>query len=100
MALRQLLILDASDALGDLRVPPGNRLEKQAGSGERWLGEVHNQRIAQPRFRIPNVVRPHSRLAAPALPCSNRDVIVDGPWIQFRPDFSGPFANPQVDAGA
>jgi uncharacterized protein (DUF433 family) len=45
MALRQLLILDASDALGDLRVPPGNRLEKQAGSGERWLGEVHNQEL-------------------------------------------------------
>jgi toxin HigB-1 len=27
-ALRKLLILDAADALGDLRVPPGNRLEK------------------------------------------------------------------------
>jgi toxin HigB-1 len=28
IALRKLLILDAADALGDLRVPPGNRLEK------------------------------------------------------------------------
>jgi len=31
MALRKLLILDAADALGDLRVPPGNRLEKLKG---------------------------------------------------------------------
>jgi toxin HigB-1 len=35
-ALRKLLILDAADQLSDLRVPPGNRLEKlngdQAGS--------------------------------------------------------------------
>ena len=31
MALRKLLILDAADALGDLRVPPGNRLEKLRG---------------------------------------------------------------------
>jgi proteic killer suppression protein len=30
-ALRKLLILDAADALGDLRVPPGNRLEKLRG---------------------------------------------------------------------
>jgi toxin HigB-1 len=30
-ALRKLLILDAADALGDLRVPPGNRLEKLLG---------------------------------------------------------------------
>ncbi len=28
MALRKLVILDAADALADLRVPPGNRLEK------------------------------------------------------------------------
>jgi proteic killer suppression protein len=26
-ALRKLLILDAAETLGDLRVPPGNRLE-------------------------------------------------------------------------
>lgn len=31
MALRKLLILDAADALSDLRVPPGNRLEKLRG---------------------------------------------------------------------
>jgi proteic killer suppression protein len=30
-ALRKLLILDAADALSDLRVPPGNRLEKLRG---------------------------------------------------------------------
>jgi proteic killer suppression protein len=30
-ALRKLLILDAADGLADLRVPPGNRLEKLAG---------------------------------------------------------------------
>jgi proteic killer suppression protein len=31
VALRKLLILDAADALSDLRVPPGNRLEKLKG---------------------------------------------------------------------
>jgi len=30
-ALRKLVILDAADALEDLRVPPGNRLEKLKG---------------------------------------------------------------------
>lgn len=30
-ALRKLLILDAADALSDLRVPPGNQLEKLRG---------------------------------------------------------------------
>jgi toxin HigB-1 len=30
-ALRKLLILDAADVIGDLRVPPGNRLEKLKG---------------------------------------------------------------------
>ena len=30
-ALRKLVILDAADALSDLRVPPGNRLEKLRG---------------------------------------------------------------------
>jgi proteic killer suppression protein len=30
-ALRKLLILDAAEALDDLRVPPGNRLEKLGG---------------------------------------------------------------------
>lgn len=31
-ALRKLLILDAADVLDDLRVPPGNRLEKLRGA--------------------------------------------------------------------
>lgn len=30
-ALRKLLIVDAAETLGDLRVPPGNRLEKLSG---------------------------------------------------------------------
>lgn len=30
-ALRKLLILDAADEIGDLRVPPGNRLDKLTG---------------------------------------------------------------------
>jgi proteic killer suppression protein len=30
-AMRRLLILDAAERLGDLRTPPGNRLEKLAG---------------------------------------------------------------------
>ena len=33
-ALRKLLLLDAAESLGDLRVPPGNRLEKLAGDRE------------------------------------------------------------------
>ena len=31
-ALRKLLVLDAADSLQDLRVPPGNRLEKLKGN--------------------------------------------------------------------
>jgi proteic killer suppression protein len=30
-ALRKLLLLDAAESLDDLRLPPGNRLEKLAG---------------------------------------------------------------------
>jgi len=30
-ALRKLMILDAAETLGDLRIPPGNRLERLAG---------------------------------------------------------------------
>ncbi len=33
-ALRKLLILDAAEGLVDLRVPPGNRLERLRGSRE------------------------------------------------------------------
>jgi len=32
IALRKLLLLDASDRLEDLRMPPGNRLEKLTGN--------------------------------------------------------------------
>ena len=31
-ALRKLLVLDAAESLNDLRVPPGNRLEKLSGN--------------------------------------------------------------------
>lgn len=31
VALRKLLILDAAEELADLRIPPGNRLEKLSG---------------------------------------------------------------------
>jgi proteic killer suppression protein len=31
-ALRKLLLLDAAEAVQDLRVPPGNRLEKLSGN--------------------------------------------------------------------
>lgn len=31
LALRKLVLVDAAEALGDLQVPPGNRLEKLAG---------------------------------------------------------------------
>lgn len=33
-ALRKLAMLDAAESLDDLRVPPGNRLEKLAGDRE------------------------------------------------------------------
>ena len=35
LALRKLLVLDAAEKLDDLRVPPGNRLEKLTGTGNR-----------------------------------------------------------------
>lgn len=37
-ALRKLVILDAADILEDLRVPPGNRLEKLRGDREGQYG--------------------------------------------------------------
>ena len=33
-ALRKLLLIDAATAINDLRVPPGNRLEKLSGDRE------------------------------------------------------------------
>ena len=47
IARRRLLILDAADRLGDLRTPPGNRLEKLAGDR---VGQ-HSVRINE-RWRI------------------------------------------------
>ncbi len=46
-ALRRLVMLDAAETLADLRVPPGNRLEKLSGDRE---GE-HSVRIND-RWRI------------------------------------------------
>ena len=46
-ALRKLVIIDAADSLQDLRVPPGNRLEKLSGNRK---GQ-HSIRINE-QFRI------------------------------------------------
>jgi len=43
-ALRKLLILDAAEALEDLRVPPGNRLEKLRGDrAEQYSIRINQQ---------------------------------------------------------
>ena len=43
-ALRRLLILDAADALQDLQIPPGNRLEKLKGDrSEQYSIRVNDQ---------------------------------------------------------
>ncbi len=43
-SLRKLLILDAAELLADLRVPPGNRLEKLKGSRKgQYSIRVNNQ---------------------------------------------------------
>ncbi len=47
MALRKLLLLDAADVLNDLRVPPGNRLEKLKGD----RSGLHSIRVNQ-QWRI------------------------------------------------
>ena len=46
-ALRKLVLLDAAETLGDLRVPPGNRLEALRGD----RAGQHSIRINQ-RWRI------------------------------------------------
>lgn len=62
VALRKLLMLDAAETLADLRVPPGNRLEKLSGDrqgqhsiriNDRWRicfrwgeGDAHDVEIA------------------------------------------------------
>lgn len=43
-ALRRLLVLDAAEALDDLRVPPGNRLEKLSGDRAGQYGIRINDR--------------------------------------------------------
>ena len=47
VALRKLLMVDAAESLEDLRVPPGNRLEKLLGRRERQ----HSVRVND-RWRI------------------------------------------------
>ncbi|MEK6661851.1 MAG: type II toxin-antitoxin system RelE/ParE family toxin [candidate division NC10 bacterium] len=42
--LRKLLVLDAAEALDDLRVPPGNRLEKLSGDRARQYSIRINDR--------------------------------------------------------
>lgn len=44
VALRKLLILDAAEVLDDLRVPPGNRLEKLQGDRAGQYSVRINQR--------------------------------------------------------
>jgi toxin HigB-1 len=41
MALRKLLLLDAAEKLDDLRIPPGNQLERLAGDRK----DQHSVRI-------------------------------------------------------
>jgi len=61
-ALKKLLVLEAADSLRDLRVPPGNRLEKLSGNrkdqhsiriNDQWMicsrwrsGDAHDVEIA------------------------------------------------------
>jgi toxin HigB-1 len=43
-ALRKLLLIDAADTLDDLRIPPGNRLEKLVGDREgRYSIRINDQ---------------------------------------------------------
>ena len=44
VALRKLLLLDAAESRDDVRVPPGNRLEKLAGDREgQYSIRINNQ---------------------------------------------------------
>ena len=45
-ALRKLLILDTAEPADDLRVPPGNRLEKLSGDREGQYGIRVNEQVA------------------------------------------------------
>jgi len=43
-ALRKLAMLDAADLIGDLRIPPGNRLEKLKGDrAGRYSARINQQ---------------------------------------------------------
>ncbi len=53
LAWRKLAMLDAAETLGDLRVPPGNRLEKLAGD-----------RVGQYSIRINEIVHGQRRISA------------------------------------
>ena len=44
IALRKLRMLDAAEGVGDLRTPPGNRLEKLKGDREgQWSIRINDQ---------------------------------------------------------
>ncbi len=44
MALRKLLIIDAATDVNDLRIPPGNRLEKLRGEhNDQYSIRINNQ---------------------------------------------------------
>jgi proteic killer suppression protein len=45
MALRKLLMIDAAESLADLRIPPGNRLEKLKGQRAGQFSIRVNDRI-------------------------------------------------------
>ena len=46
--------------------------------------EVHDERLVRPRFRNPGAVRTRSSVTVPAVPCSNRGMVIGGPSIQLR----------------
>ena len=54
-ALRKLLILNAATSINDLRVPPGNRLEKHKGDRKEYYGiRVDRQWRIVLRWRSPD----------------------------------------------
>jgi proteic killer suppression protein len=46
MAQRKLAVLDAAESLHDVRVPPGNRLEKLSGDPVRAALHTHQRPVA------------------------------------------------------
>lgn len=56
-AERKLQMLDSAVSVDDLRIPPGNRLEKLSGSrSEKWSIRINNQWRICFRFEHGNVV--------------------------------------------